>query len=177
MIYGLCALGTFCIVVILFLGLLKRKQEKIDRSLWYYFLALTGLVIHVVICSYGIARVAVKLDESLVYSIWTAPLFLTSVFFYILLAPVFPLYYKYCVLNKSPSNVIMHVVQTRQAATYEEIRPWLDSRALILRRLEELVEDGYVRREQNKLYLFPKGRRAAKALECYRRLLGWKPGG
>jgi len=110
------------------------------------------------------------------YDTLNVPLVGTSLIIYILLIPLFLMYY-FCVYCESASYSILHLIQKYGDLSYEELRAKVPDRSLIITRLDSLVSNEYLEMKDKSYRILPKGIKVVRIMDMYQRLLGWKIGG
>jgi hypothetical protein len=103
------------------------------------------------------------------------PYILTSAVIYVLLVPVYLIFYVSTELY-SPSKRILHAVGMEGAA-YSKIFKELEQENFIMTRLEELEQSGCLTRKYDRYALSKSGWSIAKVLYYYQKLLGREIGG
>lgn len=104
------------------------------------------------------------------------PMVLTSVVIYILLIPVYLIFYV-CTELVSPSKRILQIIASSNEANYTQVFKALEQENFIMLRLEELEQSGCLKRSDNRFELTASGRKIASILDVYQRLLGRDIGG
>ncbi len=103
------------------------------------------------------------------------PLILTASVIYVLLVPIYLIFYVSTELN-SPSKKILHAVEAG-GASYLDVLKALERENFILLRLEELEQSGCVARQRDRYALTSSGWSIARGLAIYQKLLGRDIGG
>lgn len=107
---------------------------------------------------------------------FSLPLLLTSCLIYILLVPVYLIFYVSTELM-SPSKRIMQVIGEQPGISYKALLQALEQERFITTRLEELVSSGCVSVREGKYSLTMSGQGIARFLDFYQLALGREVGG
>lgn len=73
--------------------------------------------------------------------------------------------------------MVMYLLREEKELSFEEIKGYIPDKSLILPRLEQLIEDGYIRYESGFYIITSKGDKIVNLNILYQKLLGWKIGG
>jgi hypothetical protein len=145
---------------------MERKIFVLISSFW--------LIIYLVISTYVILPQYSFTANN--YNTFNLPLIGTSVMTYLLLIPLFLMYY-FCVYNVSASYKIVDLIQKNDSLSFNEIKSRIPDNSLIIPRLNALIEDNYIRIENDRYYILPIGSKIVRLIKLYGRFLGWKKGG
>jgi len=169
MISFILVLIVFFLNLITFILLHQYYFRKQVNGIIFYSISLCWLAIY-----YLISSIYLEFDffDHLLY----IPLINSSCIVYLLLLLVFWMYY-FCVFNVSATNMVMYLLREEKELSFEEIKGYIPDKSLILPRLEQLIEDGYIRYESGFYIITSKGDKIVNLNILYQKLLGWKIGG
>ncbi len=109
-------------------------------------------------------------------SFWSTPLWGCALLLYVLLVPVYLIFY-FGTKVESPSRLLMMSLKEKDGMTFEEITAVIDNDRLIRPRLDDLFLTEYIREEGGLIWLTAPGVRVAQWLELYQKLSGRGWGG
>ena len=154
----LISVGIFLAAVAGHLLCCRKSAKKNLQAKLFTALATAGLTVFV-----------------LVGAINQLPLLLTASVIYVLLVPVYLIFYVSTELV-SPSKKIVQVLAAGPGV-YADLYKALERENFIMLRLEELEQSGCLRREGERYCLTASGQAIAKSLRVYQKLLGRAVGG
>lgn len=153
------SLVFFALAVVLHLFLCRQSKVKNLKAKLFMILGLGNLALFIAVA------VGCRM-----------PLVLTASAVYVLLLPVYLVFYCSTELM-SPSKKILQTVQAAGQADYEAILKALERENFIMLRLEELEQSGCISRQGERYMLTPAGQAVARGLACYQIFLGREMGG
>jgi hypothetical protein len=170
MIYLAAAITFFIISVIIHIRLCRSNVSNQLLAKAFCSIAMVNLVV----CAIAFA----VLEKSFPYNgcLWFLPLMWTSLFMYVLLVPVYLVFYVSTELM-SPTKKILLYIQTHGHASDEDLSKIFTDEDLIRPRLNDLVSTACVRNKDGLYSLLPAGQQISKALNCYQIILGRGMGG
>jgi hypothetical protein len=150
---------------VLWCRLRPRKDLQIPEFLAVAFI---GLLIFCLLKGKGVSAQAVNF--------WNMPLFLSSVVIYVLLVPMYLIFY-FGTKVKSPSLQVLLILREKKELSEEDILKFLNDDVVLFPRLNDLERFGYLNRSGESYSLSPRGVALAKFLNFYQKLLGRTWGG
>jgi hypothetical protein len=169
MLYLFIALTFFFDSV--FLHLIACRQAKTEGLLLKKFLMIAG--VNLLVCWAGFWFISKNVPAG--SGLWAVPLFAVSTAIYLLLIPIYLVFY-FSTQQMSPSKKVMLLLFERPRSS-AELEPFFTDEEMIIPRIQDLLMTGCMAQQNGRYVLTSSGVHMAQAYAFYQGLLGRKKGG